>query len=93
MLKASLNEERSRQAALGKEILARKFKNWKIELNDEAIRKMLKKYGFKLAADLYYDIAIEKIDPLDIKSVFVEKEDENAKEHWKNCFQKVKLRI
>ncbi|QGY42312.1 RelA/SpoT family protein [Maribellus comscasis] len=80
-VKASLNEERSRQAALGKEILARKFKNWKIELSDEAIRKMLKNYGFKLAADLYYDIATEKIDPLDIKSLFTEKvaEEESAK--------------
>lgn len=77
-VKASLNEERSRQAALGKEILARKFKNWKIDLNDEAIRRMLKKYGFKLAIDLYYDIANEKIDPLDIKSLFVEKEEEET---------------
>jgi GTP pyrophosphokinase len=80
-VKASLNEERNRQAALGKETLARKFKNWKIELDDEAIRKMLKKYGFKLAADLYYDIATEKIDPLDIKSLFAGKagEEESAK--------------
>jgi GTP pyrophosphokinase len=77
-VKASLNEERNRQAALGKEILARKFKNWKIELSDEAIRKMLKKYGFRLAADLYYDIAVEKIDPLEIKSLFVEKADEES---------------
>jgi GTP pyrophosphokinase len=42
---------------------------------------MLKKYGFKLAADLYYDIATEKIDPLDIKSLFAGKagEEESAK--------------
>lgn len=72
-VKASLNEERSRQAAQGKEILERKFKNWKLDLNDEAIRKMLKKYGLKLAVDLYYDVAIEKIDPLDIKSFLTEK--------------------
>jgi GTP pyrophosphokinase len=79
-VKASLNEERNRQAAQGKEIIVRKFKNWKLELNDEAIRKMLKKYGFKLAADLYYDIAAGKIDPLDIKSLFAGKtEEESAK--------------
>jgi len=80
-VKASLNEERKIQAAHGREILLRKFKNWKMELDDDAIRKMLKHYGFKLAADLYYDIAVGKLDPLEIKSIFVqkEKEEENTK--------------
>jgi GTP diphosphokinase / guanosine-3',5'-bis(diphosphate) 3'-diphosphatase len=79
-VKSSLNEERNRQAAQGKEILVRKFKNWKLDFNDEAIRKMLKKYGFKLAADLYYDLSIGKIDPLDAKLLFTEKaEEESAK--------------
>ena len=77
-VKASLNEERNRQAAQGKEILTRKFKNWKLDLNDEAIRKMLKTYGFKLAADLYYDVAIGKIDPLAVKSLFTGKPDEDT---------------
>lgn len=75
-IKARLNEERTNMAAQGKEILARKFKNWKLDLNDEAIRKMLKKYGFKLAVDLYFDIAVGKIDPLEIKSLITEKEEE-----------------
>lgn len=75
-VKASLNEERKVMGAQGREILLRKFKNWKIELTDEGIRKMLKKYGFKLALDFYYDVASGKIDPLDIKSIFTEKEEE-----------------
>lgn len=78
-VRASLNEERNSQAANGREILIRKFKNWKMDLNDDAIRKMLKKFGFKLAVDLYFDVAIGKIDPLDIKSLFNEKEEEGAK--------------
>jgi GTP pyrophosphokinase len=73
-VKASLNEERKIQASHGREILFRKFKNWKMELNDSAIRKMLKHYGFKLAVDLYYEIAIGKVDPLEIKSIFTEHE-------------------
>ncbi|HKI87524.1 MAG TPA: ACT domain-containing protein, partial [Draconibacterium sp.] len=45
-----------------------------------AIRRMLKKYNLKLAMDLYYEIAVEKIDPLDIKSFLTEKaEEETAK--------------
>jgi len=80
-VKASLNEERKIQSSHGREILLRKFKNWKMELNDESIRKMLKHYGFKLAIDLYYEIGIGKIDPLEIKSLLteLEKQEESAK--------------
>ncbi|MCY1722626.1 RelA/SpoT family protein [Prolixibacteraceae bacterium Z1-6] len=78
-VKASLNEERNSQASQGREILLRKFKNWKMDLNDDAIRKILKHFSFKLAVDLYYEIAIGKIDPLEVKSLFIEKEEESAK--------------
>ena len=80
-VKASLNEERSRQAAQGKETIVRKFKNWKLDFNDDAIRKMLKKYGVKLAADLYYSVAAGKINPLDIKLLFTEKAEEESAKH------------
>lgn len=78
-VKVSLNEERNSQAANGREILLRKFKNWKLDLNDDAIRKALKHFRFKLAVDFYYEIATGKIDPLEIKSLFAEKEEETAK--------------
>jgi len=72
-VKVSLNEEKKNLAAQGREILLRKFKNWKLEFNDDAIRKMLKKYDFKLAVDFYGEVANGKIDPLEIKSLFVDK--------------------
>ncbi|MFV0267226.1 MAG: RelA/SpoT family protein, partial [Draconibacterium sp.] len=75
----SLNEERNTQAAHGREILLRKFKNWKLELNDDAIRKALKHFNFKLAVDFYYEIAGGKIDSLEVKALFVEKEEEDAR--------------
>jgi len=78
-VKSSLNEEHRIQAANGREMLLRKFKNWKLDLNDEAIRKILKKYDLKLAADFYYELASGKIDPLDVKSIFIEEEEESAK--------------
>ena len=79
-IKASLNEEVKREAENGKEILLRKVKNWKIEYNDDSIRKLLKHYKLKLAQDLYYQISIGRIDPLDIKEVLVDKKDETAKQ-------------
>ncbi|HKJ43042.1 MAG TPA: RelA/SpoT family protein [Sunxiuqinia sp.] len=80
-IKASINEDRKREAENGKEILLRKLKNWKIDYNDELIRKLLKEYSLKLAQDLYYNISIGKIDTLAIKDVIVEKEqDATAKQ-------------
>ena len=77
-IKASLNEERKREADNGKEILLRKLKNWKIDFNDEIIRNLLKHYQLKLAQDLYYNISKEKIDTLDVKSVLQTKEVEQT---------------
>lgn len=79
-IKASLNEEVKKEAENGKEILLRKIKNWKIEYNDDSIRKLLKHYKLKLAQDLYYNISIGKIDPLEIKELLVEKKEENARQ-------------
>lgn len=77
-IKASLNEERKREAEKGKEILLRKLKNWKIDYNDEMIRTLLKHYQLKLAQDLYYNISTEKIDTLDIKNVLQGKDEEQS---------------
>lgn len=79
-IRASLNEEVKRQAEIGKEILLRKVKNWKIEFNDDSIRKLLKEYKFKLGQDLYYNIAIGKIDTLEVKELLVGKKEETARQ-------------
>lgn len=82
-IKASLNEERKREADNGKEILRRKFKNWKIELNDQVMRDVLKHYKLKLAADLYYNISTGKLDVLEIKELVLGKRDETQQEKLK----------
>lgn len=79
-IKASLNEEQKRESENGKEILRRKFKNWKIELNDQVIRDLLKNYKLKLASELYFQISTGKIDPLGIKEVIAGQEEESSKE-------------
>jgi len=68
-IKASLNEEQKKEAENGKEMLLRKLKNWKIEYNDIVIRDLLKHYKLKLAADLYYNVSVGKIEPLEIKEI------------------------
>src|SRR5690554_5048547 len=77
-VRASLNEEKKNVAAQGREILVRKFKNWKLELNDEAIRKMLRKFEFKLAMDFYCALAEGKVNTLEVKALFTEKQEEES---------------
>lgn len=71
-IRATLNEAQKRDADNGKEILIRKFKNWKLDLSDEVMRKLLKHFSFKTAAELYIQISKGKIDTLDIKAVLRE---------------------
>jgi GTP pyrophosphokinase len=90
-IRASLNEEVKRQAEIGKEILLRKVKNWKLEFNDDSIRKLLKEYKLKLAQDLYYNIATEKIDTLEIKEILVGKKEDTARQLITDILPKEKV--
>ncbi|MFA8298890.1 MAG: bifunctional (p)ppGpp synthetase/guanosine-3',5'-bis(diphosphate) 3'-pyrophosphohydrolase [Hyphomicrobiales bacterium] len=66
-IKKALREEHYKEADLGKEILNRKLKNWKLQYNDEVITQLVNKFKFPNATDLYYAIATEKLDVADIK--------------------------
>lgn len=74
-IKLALNEERVKIAAEGKETFVRRLKNWKIPYGDVVIKKLLDEYNMKLAQDLYFAIAIEDIDLLQIKKVLLRDED------------------
>jgi GTP diphosphokinase / guanosine-3',5'-bis(diphosphate) 3'-diphosphatase len=73
-IKQVLNEEKTKAAADGKEMLMRRLKNWKIPYGDLVIQKLLNSYNLKTGQDLYYLIATEKIDLLDIKEVLQKEE-------------------
>lgn len=70
-----LNEEINHQADIGKETLLRRLKNWKIEYNDEVIRKLMQHYKYKFALDLYHGIATGKHDPSEIKEILTHPEE------------------
>jgi guanosine-3',5'-bis(diphosphate) 3'-pyrophosphohydrolase len=69
-----LNEEKTKAAAEGKEILMRRLKNWKIPYGDLVVQKLINFYNLKSAQDLYYNIATGKTEPLDIKEVLQKEE-------------------
>ena len=91
-IKASLNEEQKREAENGKEILRRKFKNWKIDFNDQVIRDLLKHYKLKLAADLYYNVSVGKIDPLEIKEIIAGQTKESQQDKLSEIFSPTEVK-
>lgn len=70
-IKRALNENMLREAEIGKESLLRKFKNWKIPFSDEVIDKTIKLLKYKTPIEMYYAIAIEKLDTQKIKEVLL----------------------
>lgn len=66
-IKRALKENILKEAETGKEILSRKFKNWKIPFTDEIIDKSVKLFKFKTPLEMYQAIAIEKLDTQKIK--------------------------
>ncbi|MDX9812200.1 MAG: RelA/SpoT family protein [Bacteroidales bacterium] len=71
-IRQALNEEKTRAAAEGKEMLMRRLKNWKIPYGDQVIQKLINHYNFKTAQDLYFLIDTGKLELLDIKDILLE---------------------
>lgn len=78
-IKSSLNEDKKREAENGKEIVKRKFKNWKIDYNDEIVRKFLAHFKLKTAQDLYYKVSIGEIEALQLKNIIKGQDEEEPK--------------
>ena len=76
-----LNEEKTKAAAEGREILMRRLKNWKIAYGDTVIQKLLNSLNLKTAQDLYFLIATEKIELLHIKEVLQKEETTESNVH------------
>ena len=62
-IKQSLNEDLQRRAELGKELLERRAKNRKMEIDEAVLMKLITKAGYKYANEFFADMADEKIDP------------------------------
>lgn len=71
-IRQKLTEIEFQQAADGKEILERRLKNWKLELNDEKINELLKKLQFKTINAFFAAIGNETIDVADVKTFLTE---------------------
>ena len=78
-IRQSLNEISNRSVEFAKELLQRRFKNRKIEIEEAILTKVIKRLGYKTATDFYNEISSEKLDIGQIVDSYValkEKEDE-----------------
>ncbi|MFP4619787.1 MAG: RelA/SpoT family protein [Bacteroidales bacterium] len=79
-IRQSLKEELRKEADMGRELMKRRLKNWKIPFNQENINKLLKYYNIKEATRFFAELGNEKIDVSEIKDLLTEE-----KEHEKNA--------
>ncbi len=61
-IRVTLKEQQSRAAELGKELLQRRFKNRKIDIDESLLMKLIKKLSFKTVTEFYSAIAQESVD-------------------------------
>ncbi len=61
-IRQTLNERSNQASELAKEMLQRRFKNRKIELDEAPLMRTIKKLGYKTVTDFYNDIAKEALD-------------------------------
>ena len=61
-IRLAIKETQQRDAMLVKEMLERKFRNRKIEMEESVMMRTMKKLGYKEASDFYRDLAAETLD-------------------------------
>lgn len=62
-IRVSLKEMENRAGELGREMLQRRCKNRKIQIEEGDISKLVKKLGYKTITDFFSAIAAERLDP------------------------------
>ncbi len=71
-IRAYMREEEAKAAALGREELERKIKNWKLSIAiDDAVTALCRYYKLRTGTELYGRVAGQKIDIAEIKEVLV----------------------
>lgn len=77
-IRQSLKELQIKDGLYAKEILERKFRNRKVEMEDSVMSHLVKRLGFKEMSDFYRHIVDEKLDANDIVDKYIEERDHEA---------------
>jgi GTP diphosphokinase / guanosine-3',5'-bis(diphosphate) 3'-diphosphatase len=79
-IRQCLREDKNKQLSVGKELLYRRLKNWKVTDSDEAVSILSKYLKLKNSAELFEQISLEKVNLTDLKSILLnpDKVDESV---------------
>ena len=80
-IKQKMSEAEFQKASDGKELLGRRLKNWKIELDDETMAVLLKKLQYKTINAFYAAIGEGVLDVADVKNHINEIHNQNTEQH------------
>lgn len=81
-IKQALNEQQNKAAEYGKELLQRRFKNRKIEMEDGVMMRLIKKMGYKTVTDFYNELADEHIDVNRVIDLYLEIDKKGNEEQY-----------
>ena len=73
-----LKEEELKESELGKGMLQRRLKNWKLPFSETVVEMLVKEFKLENSLQLYHQISTEKIDIADVKRFLTAKFGENA---------------
>ena len=74
-IRLALKETLVKECQYAREILERKFKNRKIDIDESVMSHLITKMGFKETSDFYKQLVDEKIDANDVIDRYVEERD------------------
>lgn len=78
-IKQILREEELSNADMGREILLRRLKNWKLEYDEAVVSKMIKRLGVKTLTEFYQALSAEKYDLHDVHELYLEIQEKESK--------------
>ncbi len=70
-IRQALKEIEYKFAAEGRELLERRFKNWKIDFDEGQISRLAVKLGYKAVSDMFQSLAQDKIDIHTLRDAFL----------------------
>ena len=73
-----LKEEELKESEMGKGMLQRRLKNWKLPFSETVVDMLVKEFKLENSLQLYHRISTEKIDIADVKRFLTAKFGENA---------------
>lgn len=87
-----LKEEELKESELGKGMLQRRLKNWKLPFSETVVDMLVKEYKLENSLQLYHQISTEKIDIADVKRFLTSKFGESTEKTEKNLPEQIETK-